>query len=650
MKRSGIGGANSKLPVKRTSAASRPTPSHGSRPTPSHGKGPTPSHGNRRSRSMSKGVARASSGARTPLSVRSLSVNRTADKSKDPLTPRRFQNTAKKSNFGVDSSARRISTMGPARGWKETRPLTEKPYQKEQIRKLLDFLRSKRYRNENMTSKHFPLSSKDFVEVFNFLYSFLNPQKPDILPNTKFEEKAIHVLKNELNYPGQLNRTHLITMGTMHSWPTILGCLLYIFEMVKRRIFYEENAIAIAFPNSDERGFYIDREPKNKINFDHWAKSYRIWFNGVDEDNFPDSLRHEYRDKLLEYYEVNEEQLAVLRKQREREDKQLAEAMHWKTKADSTQQAVQDNRKRVLELENRLKRGYNRKIKFDDMLSSIQDINHENAIKLKNLVEEAPFSLPSTEVALQKMAEDKVNEYEKLVKALEGAKKNKADAEAETYHREHEIQTAIRRINRFCVRQEWNINLPIPELKNGVLIVSSDLLHAVERFQHHWQSSHSEIKDLQVKIEERNGNLVRLQSKLDSTNLGLSKLQEKERTIREQIQEEEINLNGKVKELKDKIVYMSTENQRAEEDLRLEVEKLRDELQEYINFRDNRRKEIQVFQEKAVMKVQQTISVVLNIRDDAEKAVEARNLRYLTARQEALAELDKIRQEVNDNY
>ena len=131
------------------------------------------------------------------FSVRSLSVNRTADKSKDAMTPRRFQSTAKyvfscievknvssrspylqypfkllklkiqhisnmfivfcihylnqsskntltlfrKSNFGVDSSTRRISTMGPARGWKETRPLTEKPYQKEQIRKLLDFLR-----------------------------------------------------------------------------------------------------------------------------------------------------------------------------------------------------------------------------------------------------------------------------------------------------------------------------------------------------------------------------------------------------------------------------------------------------------------------------------------------------------------------------
>lgn len=45
-----------------------------------------------------------------------------------------------------------------------------------QVRKILDFLRTRGFHNTTLTSKNFPLNSKDFVDIFNFMYSFLGRQ------------------------------------------------------------------------------------------------------------------------------------------------------------------------------------------------------------------------------------------------------------------------------------------------------------------------------------------------------------------------------------------------------------------------------------------------------------------------------------------
>jgi len=619
----------SKLPTRRTSTKEVPTPSQGTR----------------RSRSMSKGGPRASSNMRTPLSVRSLSVNRSTGKSKDTMTPKRFQSTAKKSsNLGLESSARRISTMGPARGWKETRPLTEKAYQTKQIRRLLDFLRENRFGNESMTSKHFPLSSKDFVEVFNFLYSFLNPHKQDVLPKTKFEEKVIQVLKTELNYPGTLSRTHMVTMGTLHSWPHILGAILYIFEIVIRRTSYEDNAVVIAFPSTDDKGFSIDRENKNKIYLEHGFEAYRMFMNGEEET---ETLDNNYRDRLLEYYEVNTSMLASLQDRRNKERQEVEELMQIKNTAEKVDAMVQQKAQSVKDLETRLKRAATGKMKFDDMVEKIQVINHQNKEVLGDLVQNAQFSLPSTETALEQMAEDLVTYVQDLSQQLEVAKKNKADAEAEAYHRAHEIQTVVRRINRYCAKQEWNISIPVPEVRKGVLTASADLGHIMDRFKHHMESYRRELTDLQNKIEERRGNLEKLRVKQESMQSTINMLKQKDKEIKDHIQVEEASLHAKVKDAKEQLILRSNMNQRAKQDLMKEVEELREELENKIKEKAEIQKDVTIYQEQAVNMLKRTISEVLHVRDEAKKAVERRNERHLKQTQDALLELEKLKEDVN---
>ena len=83
-----------------------------------------------------------------------------------------------------------------------------------------------------MTTKNFPLTSKEFVSVFNFLYHFLDAQFINRLPSTKFEEEALRVMKG-LNYPGNLTKSSFVTMGSLHSWPTVLGALSYLCNLAK---------------------------------------------------------------------------------------------------------------------------------------------------------------------------------------------------------------------------------------------------------------------------------------------------------------------------------------------------------------------------------------------------------------------------------
>lgn len=247
------------------------------------------------------------------------------------------------------------------------------------------------------------------------------------------------------------------------------------------------------------------------------------------------------------------------------------------------------------------------------------------------------------------MAEDLVTYCQDLNHQLEDAKKNKADAEAEAYHRAHEIQAVVSRLNRYCVQQEWNICIPVPEVKKGVLAANPDLAHILERFRHHQESFRREITDLQNKIEERRVNLVKLRTKQETQDLGLAKLKNKEKDIKQQIQAEELSLNGKVKDMKDQLILRSNKNQQAKEDLMREVEELRQKLEIIYAEKVAIKEDIRAYQEKAVNMVKQTISEVLHTRDEAKKAVAKRDERYLQRQQEALKELKKLEESVNND-
>ena len=117
---------------------------------------------------------------------------------------------------------------------KDSRPLTDKTYQRDQTVKLLDFLRANGYGNMALTTKNFPLSGKEFVNIFNFLYSFLDPATVNrpVIPTVKFEETVVKIMK-DLHYPGNIAKSNFVALGSSHAWPTVLGTLEYLLNLAK---------------------------------------------------------------------------------------------------------------------------------------------------------------------------------------------------------------------------------------------------------------------------------------------------------------------------------------------------------------------------------------------------------------------------------
>ena len=138
---------------------------------------------------------------------------------------------------GGMSTSRRMSELKRASGRgsligsktvKDTRNLQDKKVQQELTRRLLDFLRQYQYPSA-LTSKDFPPSSKEFVHIFNFLYSIIDLRNPAIIGTTNKEDDIVKVMKT-LHYPGMMSKSQFKTI-VPHSWPTVLGCLSYLCDV-----------------------------------------------------------------------------------------------------------------------------------------------------------------------------------------------------------------------------------------------------------------------------------------------------------------------------------------------------------------------------------------------------------------------------------
>ena len=261
---------------------------------------------------LNKGTNRASSGNRSSERLR-------VNPKTDYMTPQRVTNTRKsmtsekRLTSSVVGSHQRLSGRGSqigSKGGKDTRPLGDKGFQQSQVRKILDFLRRNNYPNDSLTSKHFPLSSKEFVNIFNFMYSYIDPRTEPALPPTSFDDKVMKLLKT-LHYPGNLSRSNFITMGSLHSWPTVLGSLAFMCDMAT--IYTQKllpNIIALGFPSRDEMGFDTDRESREKIQFEHHLNCWQEFNRG--EDEFPDQLQA-LHENLMENNGVDVERLEYLK-------------------------------------------------------------------------------------------------------------------------------------------------------------------------------------------------------------------------------------------------------------------------------------------------------------------------------------------------
>ncbi|XP_042875199.1 kinetochore protein NDC80 homolog [Penaeus japonicus] len=144
------------------------------------------------------------------------------------------------SRLSMDS-VRNSSMGGKAR--KEIRPIMDSNFKSQCVDKVLDFLISSGYEHQLHRRTLLTPSTKDFANIFGFIYRHLDGQYN--LPS-RFEEEIPRLLKL-LEYPVQMPKSSFITVGSPHTWPSVLAMLAWLVDVVN--LHNHINPVIIAFPS-----------------------------------------------------------------------------------------------------------------------------------------------------------------------------------------------------------------------------------------------------------------------------------------------------------------------------------------------------------------------------------------------------------------
>ncbi|NXR46547.1 NDC80 protein, partial [Hippolais icterina] len=200
---------------------------------------------------------------------------------------------------------------------KDPRPLHDKAFIQQCIKKLCEFLVENAYvHNVSVKSLQSP-SVKDFLKIFTFIYRFLCPSYE--LPDSKFEEEIPKVFK-DLGYPFALSKSSMYTVGAPHTWPQIVAALVWLIDCVKLYNAIRENA-----PSFDDGqswgGETDDGIVHNKLFMDYCVKCYDLFMKG--RDTF-EELDAEVQSKLKDLFNIDQFQMESLAAENKRLQEEIA--------------------------------------------------------------------------------------------------------------------------------------------------------------------------------------------------------------------------------------------------------------------------------------------------------------------------------------
>lgn len=189
-----------------------------------------------------------------------------------PPEQKRLTFSANKSR--IQMSGKRWSSQG-SHQVKDSRPLSNRVYQKQMIEEILEFLNESGYPYSISPKVLSAPTTKEFLRVFEHLYGFLNTT---FKMEKKFEEEVPRILKS-LSYPFTISKSAMFAIGSLHTWPTLLGALHWMVELIKtvNTIDVEQ----ILFPPSFEDEPICTQQ--EKIFFDYYSGTYKEFMLGRDD-------------------------------------------------------------------------------------------------------------------------------------------------------------------------------------------------------------------------------------------------------------------------------------------------------------------------------------------------------------------------------
>lgn len=211
-----------------------------------------------------------------------------------------------RSNAGRSPSSERAVGKGPR---KDTRPLTDKSYQMELLKKIDNFFYINQHTtmlNSNGSLK--PITLKMFVEVSALLLKILDIKQELTMVN--YIEELPKCAK-KLHYPGMMNKSWLKTANTMHSWPNVLGWIGWLVEacQVKEIAFNAFQLETIPFVGTEQQA------ETSKIELTALLECYKAW----NEERLDDEaeLLEKYQQDIANLKGVSEKDIVQARQQLE---------------------------------------------------------------------------------------------------------------------------------------------------------------------------------------------------------------------------------------------------------------------------------------------------------------------------------------------
>ncbi|XP_061088120.1 kinetochore protein NDC80 homolog isoform X1 [Conger conger] len=202
--------------------------------------------------------------------------------------------------FGKSSATSHVKgTFGGPEKIKDPRPLHDKQFVQQCIKQLCEFLSEKGFPGTMSVKCLQSPSTKEFLKIFAFIYGLLDPTFQ--MPTSKIEEEIPRMLK-DFGYPFALSKSSMYSVGAPHTWPQVLGALVWLIDTVKLFNTMKEQDLLFA-DISDPSAEIEDGVEFNKLFLDYTAETYYRFMHGADTFEDED---HEYLTKLKKLYNVDE--------------------------------------------------------------------------------------------------------------------------------------------------------------------------------------------------------------------------------------------------------------------------------------------------------------------------------------------------------
>lgn len=439
---------------------------------------------------------------------------------------------------------------------KETRNARDKVYKASCIENVVKFLTENNYDgafNHKILSNP---SSKDFQNIFKFIYSFI-----DSTPFLRFEDDVLNILKL-LKYPysNEITRSQL-TAVTPHTWPVILSMISWLVDLVRRSDEIDNQT------NTIESEFY-----------DYVCEGYMKYMEGEEDEG----LDGQFMDRISK---MHSKEISEIENQKKEIDLLRSELENLKSKMEDLSR-LEDKKKKINDDLNALiindKQLEAKKSKY---MGSIEKIVEEIAsieaqidelIKTKNELIVQINSQTINPQDIKEMNVEKIElfkELERLKPERENLSKSLKQIECKVIDRNDENEKLIVEINSY--RNGLNIDKEnfkysvITDLENELSSKKENTVNyevLLSTFEEKIKEKEVQFKDLEDQYSHMNTKLQTIGSIYLEKKEIFERSQQKNRNEIDRLENELLKLK-----LESDSIYLKSEKDYSESKIKLDI-------------------------------------------------------------------------------